>query len=116
MKYPEKKNKKTKTTNRKTELKKTTTATTTNNTLTHNHKQLILSTYFTQKIISGYCSDDIYRKGLHPLPPWHHNYMMSYNKYERGRQHLNGGHQKITYKKKKKNKHKNNTYLTAYPK
>ena len=25
--------------------------------------------------------------------------MMSYDKYERGRQHLNGGHQRITYKK-----------------
>ena len=30
--------------------------------------------------------------------------MMSYDKYERGRQHLNGGHQRITYKKKKKEK------------
>ena len=29
--------------------------------------------------------------------------MMSHDKYERGRQHLNGGHQRITYKKKKKN-------------
>ena len=29
--------------------------------------------YFTQKILSGYCSDDIYKKGLNPLPPWHHN-------------------------------------------
>ena len=28
--------------------------------------------------------------------------MMSYDKYERGRQHLNGGHQRITYKTKKK--------------
>ena len=28
--------------------------------------------------------------------------MMSYDKYERRRQHLNGGHQRITYKKKKK--------------
>ena len=27
--------------------------------------------------------------------------MMPYDKYERGRQHLNGGHQRITYKKKK---------------
>ena len=26
---------------------------------------------------------------------------MSYDKYERGHQHLNGGHQRITYKKKK---------------
>ena len=49
--------------------------------------------------------------------------MMSYDKYERGRQHLNGGHQRITYKRKKekienknKNKNKNNTYPTAYPK
>ena len=46
--------------------------------------------------------------------------MMSYDKYERGRQHLNGGHQRITYKRKKekienknKNKNKNNTYPTA---
>ena len=43
--------------------------------------------------------------------------MMSYDKYERGRQHLNGGHQRITYKKKKKKgKKKGNTYPTAYPK
>ena len=48
--------------------------------------------------------------------------MMSYDKYERGHQHLNGGHQSITYKKKKKkekenkNTNKNNTYPTAYPK
>ena len=27
--------------------------------------------------------------------------MMSYDIYERGRQHLNGGHQRITYKKNK---------------
>ena len=27
--------------------------------------------------------------------------MMSYDKYERERQHLNGGHQRITYKRKK---------------
>ena len=27
--------------------------------------------------------------------------MMSHDKYERGRQHLNGGHQRITYKIKK---------------
>ena len=27
--------------------------------------------------------------------------MMSYDKYEKGRQHLNGGQQRITYKKKK---------------
>ena len=47
--------------------------------------------------------------------------MMSYDKYERGRQHLNGGHQRITYKREKekienknKNKNKNNTYPTAY--
>ena len=26
--------------------------------------------------------------------------MISYDKYERGRQHLNGGHQRITYQKK----------------
>ena len=26
---------------------------------------------------------------------------MPYDKYERGRQHLNGGHQSITYKRKK---------------
>ena len=30
--------------------------------------------------------------------------MMSHDKYERGRQHLNGGHQRITYKKKKERK------------
>ena len=43
--------------------------------------------------------------------------MMSYDKNERGRQHLNGGYQRITYKKKKKkNENKNNTYPTAYPK
>ena len=36
---------------------------------------------------------------------------MSYDKYERGHEHLNGGHQRITYKKKKVN-----TYPKAYPK
>ena len=41
--------------------------------------------------------------------------MMSYDKYERGDQHLNGVHQRITYKTKKK-KDNNNTYPTAYPK
>ena len=30
--------------------------------------------------------------------------MMPYDKYKRGRQHLNGDHQRITYKKKKKGK------------
>ena len=30
--------------------------------------------------------------------------MMSHDKYERGHQHLNGGHQRITYKKKKERK------------
>ena len=47
--------------------------------------------------------------------------MVSYDKYERGCQHLNSGHQKITYKIKKqekqKNKNKNKkTCSTAYPK
>ena len=28
--------------------------------------------------------------------------MMSHDKYERGHQHLNGGHQRITYKKKER--------------
>ena len=32
--------------------------------------------------------------------------MMSYDKYERGHQHLNGDHQRITYKKKKKERKK----------
>ena len=32
--------------------------------------------------------------------------MMSYDKYERGRQHFNGGHQRITHKTKKKKKKK----------
>ena len=36
---------------------------------------------------------------------------MSYDKYEKGCQHLNGGHQGITYKNK--NKNKNDTYPTA---
>ena len=36
--------------------------------------------------------------------------MMSHDKYERGRQHLNGGHQRITYKIKKKLK-KNNKII-----
>ena len=40
--------------------------------------------------------------------------MMSYDKYEKGCQHLNGGHQRITLKKKY-NKNKN-TYPMAYPK
>ena len=38
--------------------------------------------------------------------------MMSYDKYERGRQHLNGGHQRITYKKKKKKKERKKGILT----
>ena len=29
--------------------------------------------YFTQKKLSGYRSDDIYKKGQHRLPPWHRN-------------------------------------------
>ena len=33
--------------------------------------KLFYLAYFTQKILSGYCSDDIYKKGLHPLPPCH---------------------------------------------
>ena len=41
--------------------------------------------------------------------------MMSYDKYERERQQFNGGHQRITYKKKKII-NKNNTYPMAYPK
>ena len=71
MKYSEKKNaKQRQQTNRKTELKKSTT-TTTNNTLTITRKLFSLA-YFTQKILSGHCSDDIYKEALHPLPPWHH--------------------------------------------
>ena len=37
--------------------------------------------------------------------------MMSYDKIERGRQHLNGGHQRITYKNNNNNNsdNKNNT-------
>ena len=74
MKYPERKNTKQKQqTNRKTEFKKKTltiTTTTTNDTLTHNHKQVILSSiFYTEDTIA----DDIYKKGLHPLPPCHHN-------------------------------------------
>ena len=39
--------------------------------------------------------------------------MMSHDKYERGHQHLNGGHQRITYKKKeKKKKERKNGILT----
>ena len=34
--------------------------------------------------------------------------MMSYDKYERGRQHLNGGHQRITYKNNNNNNSDNN--------
>ena len=41
--------------------------------------------------------------------------MISYDKYERGCQHLNDGHQGQTYKKNK-NKYENNAYLTAYQK
>ena len=43
--------------------------------------------------------------------------MMSYDKYERGRQHFNGGHQRITYKTKERKKKRkiNNTYPTADP-
>ena len=40
---------------------------------THNHEQVILE-YFTQKILCGYRSDDIYIPiSLYPLPPWDHN-------------------------------------------
>ena len=48
--------------------------------------------------------------------------MMSYDKYDRGRQQLNeanGGHQRITYKNIYiyiYNKDKNNNYPTAHPK
>ena len=41
---------------------------------------------------------------------------MPYDKYERGHQHVNGSHWRITYKEKEINKNKNNTYPTAYPK
>ena len=37
--------------------------------------------------------------------------MMSYDKYERGRQHLNGGHQRITYKDNNNNNNNNNNTL-----
>ena len=39
--------------------------------------------------------------------------MMSYAKYERGRQHLNGGHQRIT---NKANKQKKELNPTGFPK
>ena len=47
--------------------------------------------------------------------------MMSYDKSQRGHQHLNGGHQRITYKKiynnnTNNNKNKDSTYPVAYPK
>ena len=43
--------------------------------------------------------------------------MMLYDKYERGCQHLNGGHQRITYEPNKQtNKQAKKTYPTAYPK
>ena len=47
--------------------------------------------------------------------------MMSYDKSQRGRQHLNGGHQRITYKKiynnnTNNNKNKDSTYPVAHPK
>ena len=38
--------------------------------------------------------------------------MMSHDKYERGRQHLNGGHQRITYNNKKKKNERKNGILT----
>ena len=37
--------------------------------------------------------------------------MMSYYKYERGRQHLNDGHQRITYKTNKQTNKQTKTYL-----
>ena len=40
--------------------------------------------------------------------------MMSHDKYERGRQHLNGGHQRITYNKKKKKKRKEKMEYLSY--
>ena len=48
----------------------------TNKQIIHLHAitgKLFSLAYFTQKILSGYCSDDIYKKGLNPLPAWHHN-------------------------------------------
>ena len=39
--------------------------------------------------------------------------MVLYDKYKRGHQVLNGNHQRVTYKKKKKGF---NTYPAAYPK
>ena len=39
------------------------------------------------------------------MPPWHHNYTMTYNKYKRGHQYLSGGHQKKkNYKRKERKK------------
>ena len=35
--------------------------------------KLFSPAYFPQKILSGYHSDDIYKKERHPLPLWHHN-------------------------------------------
>ena len=47
-----------------------------NNKYTNLHtitSKLFSVAYFAQKILSGYCPDNIYKKDLHSLPPLHHN-------------------------------------------
>ena len=63
--------------NRKTELKKMEKQNKQKHNNNNNNKKYTYTitskffslAYFSQKILSGYCSDDIYKKGLHPLPP-----------------------------------------------
>ena len=60
----------------KNRIKENLTITTTKRNYTNLHKitgKLFSVAYFTQELLSGYFSDDIYKKGLQPLPPWHHN-------------------------------------------
>ena len=65
-------------------------------TLTHNHKQVILSSIFYIDNIMWLLLRWHLRKAYIPCLL---GIIMSYDKYERGCQHLNSGHQKITYKK-----------------
>ena len=44
-----------------------------NNKYTYDHKHIILSSIFYTENTTWLLSDDIYKKGLHYLPPWHNN-------------------------------------------
>ena len=57
------------------------------------HSKLFSLLHFAQKISFGYCSE------RHTSKRYTFQ-MMPYDKYKRGRQHLNGDHQLTTYKNK----------------